>query len=120
MRTGAFRIPQIVLAWVAMLWVGFTATPLPHHCEMAEPSLPSAHHDGGHHGTQQSGPAGSACHCVGHACGAAVVVPAAVGGLLAPRLIHRLAEPPLLQDRLAEAATHLLPFSLAPPAHSRV
>jgi len=120
MRTFAPRIPPIVLCWVAMLWVGFTATPLPHHCEMAEPSAPAAHHGGGHHGTQQSGPAGSSCHCVGHACCAAVVLPAAAVGFLAPRLIHQLAESSVLQDRVAAAATHLLPFSLAPPAPPRV
>lgn len=123
MRTRALRIPPVVLAWVAMLWVGFTATPLPHHCEMAEPAAGApvmAHHPAGHHRDHDRGPApGTTCHCVGHACCASAAAPASAGGALPLPVVRQVAEAPVLQDRLVSATHHLLPFPLGPPALPR-
>jgi hypothetical protein len=119
MRTSPLRIPRAFLALVALLWVGFTATPLPHHCEMATaPADAGAGHHEGHHG---SSPApGTSCHCVGHACCATAAAPAtATTALPLPRTLI-LDEPQTAPGRLATAVPHLLPFSLAPPLPARV
>ena len=116
MGTRGLRIPNVVLAWVWALWVGFTATPLPHRCEMSASPVPDeAGHHGDHHGQSAPGPL-SECHCVGHACSATAATSSAAPALRAIVTLAQVGGPAILHDRLAEAPAHLLPFSLGPPA----
>jgi hypothetical protein len=114
------RVAQVVLAVVSAFWVGVTATPMPHHCEMDAPATADAHAGGmaaheGMHERHGSRPA-PACHCVGHACCVAVAAPTPVASLAPVWSVRQADEAPVLRGRLASAPRHLLPPSLAPPA----
>jgi hypothetical protein len=107
------RLPSLLLAWLAVFWVGFTATPMPHHCEMR--SSDGAGVEAHDHGEREAPAPNASCECVGHACSAAVAVPVAGSGwLLTDAPAHR-AEPAPSRGVAVASTRPVLPFSIGPP-----
>jgi hypothetical protein len=114
MRLLRHRLPGLLLPWLAVFWVAFTATPMPHDCEMRSPGgvQAEAHHHGGH---EEPAPNAS-CECVGHACCVAVAVPVAASDWLPTAAPTHRAAPLPSRGASVPDARPVLPFSIGPPA----
>jgi hypothetical protein len=114
MKLLRHRLPNLLLAWLAVFWVAFTATPMPHDCEMQSPdgAQVAAHHHGEHEAPAPNAP----CECVGHACCVAVAAPVqAADWLLADAPVCRVGALPSHGPEVASTRP-VLPFPIGPPA----
>jgi hypothetical protein len=114
MKVLRHRLPSLLLAWLAVFWVAFTATPMPHDCEMRSPggAQVEAHHHEGHEAPAPN----ASCECVGHACCVAVAVPVEASGWLLTEAPARRAVCAPTRGPLVASIRPVLPFPIGPPA----
>lgn len=108
------RLPNLLLAWLAVFWVGFTATPMPHDCEMR--SSGGAQVEAHHHGEHEAPAPNASCECVGHACCVAVAMPVASSDWLPTDAPAHRAEPAPSRGPAVASSRPVLPFPIGPPA----
>jgi hypothetical protein len=108
------RLPSLLLAWLAVFWVAFTATPMPHDCEMRSPGgaqQAEAHH----HGEHEAPAPDASCECVGHACCVAIAVPVEASAWLPSEAPARRAVGAPARGPALASTRPVLPFPIGPP-----